>query len=624
MSANPSKVSAPLVVAAIGIVYGDIGTSPLYAMKEAFAGPNRLPLDELHVYGVLSLMFWLINIVVTLKYLSLMMRADNRGEGGSLALLALAQRVTRSGGRLSGTLAVLGIFAAALFYGDSILTPAISVLSAVEGLSLVSPQLGDFIAPVTIAILLVLFMVQRGGTAAVGFLFGPVMCLWFLTLASIGIYNIIEHPSVLIALNPLYAVEFIADNPWIAFIALGAVVLVVTGTEALYADMGHFGKRPIMLGWYFVVLPGLVINYFGQGAVLLARPETVENPFYLMAPQWALIPLIALATAATVIASQAVISGSFSVTRQAIQLNLLPRMAILHTSAHEAGQIYVPFVNWMLFILISLLILGFGSSSNLAGAYGVAVTGTMLIDTLLLLVVMSLLWKWPAWRVGVLALVFLAIDLALFSSNALKIPHGGWFPLAVACVLFVLLTTWMRGRQALYQVVEGGGLTLTDFLSGTSDVTRVPGTAIFMTATGDGVPTALLHNLKHNKVLHERVVLLTVLTEDIPAVPEAQRVVLKTLSNGFYQLVLHFGFMDNQNVPKALELCAAQGLTFNEMDTSYFLNRETLLPARRSRRALPRWRAVLFAWMLRNATTAMQFFRLPPNRVVELGRQVEL
>jgi KUP system potassium uptake protein len=621
VSSQASATSKSLVVAAIGIVFGDIGTSPLYAMKEAFAGPHRLPVDELHVYGVLSLMFWLINIVVTWKYLSLMMRADNRGEGGSLALLALAQRVTRVGGRVSGTMALLGIFAAALFYGDSILTPAISVLSAVEGMSLVSPQLGNFIVPVTIAILLVLFMVQKGGTAAVGFLFGPVMCLWFLTLATMGIVNIIDNPSVLRALNPWYAVSFITDNPWIAFLALGSVVLVVTGTEALYADMGHFGKRPIMLGWYFVVLPGLVINYFGQGALLLAQPDAARNPFYLMAPSWALIPLIVMATAATVIASQAVISGSFSVTRQAIQLNLLPRMAILHTSAEAAGQIYVPFVNWMLFILISLLIVGFGSSSNLAGAYGVAVTGTMLIDTVLLLVVMRMLWKWRKSLVVLLALVFIAIDVALFSANAIKIPHGGWFPLAVASVLFVLLTTWMRGRQAL--AADTGGLRLTEFIGGVGDVTRVPGTAVFMTISGDGVPTALLHNLKHNKVLHERVVILTVHTEDIPAVPEDQRIELKPLDNGFYRLTLHFGFMDNQDVPHALRLCARLGLAFNDLETSYFLNRETLLPAKTGRQ-LPRWRALLFAWMLRNAATAMDFFGLPPNRVVELGRQVEL
>jgi KUP system potassium uptake protein len=623
VSSNPSKASTSLVVAAIGIVFGDIGTSPLYAMKETFHGPHPLPLDALHVYGVLSLMFWLVLIVVTVKYVSIMMLADNRGEGGSLALLSLAQRVTRSG-RFAGMVAVLGIFAAALFYGDSMLTPAISVLSAVEGLQVVSPELSHFIIPITIVILALLFMVQKIGTKAVGFLFGPVMCLWFVVLAALGIYNIVAYPQIMQALNPLYAVTFWLDNPWIAFLALGSVVLVLTGAEALYADMGHFGKQPIRFGWYALVLPALVINYMGQGALLLTTPEAVKNPFYLMAPSWALIPVIGLATAATVIASQAVISGAFSVTRQAIQLDLLPRMAILHTSAEESGQIYVPFVNWMLFILVCILILGFRSSSNLAAAYGVAVTATMLIDTALLLVVMVLLWRWSLWAVLVLGALFFTVDIALFTSNAIKIPHGGWFPLAVACVLFVMLTTWKRGRQALHERGDSDGLSITDFISGTTDVTRVPGTAVFMTASGNGVPTALLHNLKHNKVLHDRVVLLTVQTEDIPAVPVEQRVALAQLPHGFYRLTLHFGFMDNQNVPQAMELCASQGLTFNEMETSYFLNRETLLPAPRGHRSLPRWRAALFGWMLRNATTAMQFFNLPPNRVVELGRQLEL
>jgi KUP system potassium uptake protein len=623
VTSSPSKARTSLVVAAIGIVFGDIGTSPLYAMKETFHGPHPLPLDELHVYGVLSLMFWLVISVVTVKYLSLMMRADNRGEGGSLALLALAQRVTRAG-RLAGAVSVLGIFAAALFYGDSILTPAISVLSAVEGLQVVSPALKYAVAPVTIGILALLFLVQKSGTAAVGFLFGPVMCLWFLVLAALGIYNIAAYPQILLALNPWHALVFWLDNPWLSFLALGSVVLVLTGAEALYADMGHFGKQPIRWAWYGLVLPSLIINYLGQGALLLTAPHAVHNPFYLMAPSWALIPMIGLATAAAVIASQAVISGAFSVTRQAIQLNLLPRMAILHTSAKAAGQIYVPFVNWMLFILVCLLILGFHSSSNLAAAYGVAVTATMLIDTALLLVVVRLLWRWSSWAVFTMGVVFFAIDIALFSSNAIKIPHGGWFPLAVACVLFVMLTTWMRGRQALNECAESGGLEITDFISGTGDVTRVPGTAVFMTASGNGVPTALLHNLKHNKVLHDRVVLLTVQTDDIPVVPESMRVELQMLPNGFYRLTLRFGFMDNQDVPKALALCAARGLAFNEMDTSYFLNRETLLPAKRDGKQLPRWRAVLFAWMLRNATTAMQFFGLPPNRVVELGRQVEL
>lgn len=622
MSTDTAKPLPPLVIAAIGIVFGDIGTSPLYAIKACFGSDRALPLDEAHVLGILSLVFWLLALVVSGKYLGILLRADNRGEGGSLSLLTLALRVTRNN-RLAGTASVLGIFAAALFYGDSMLTPAISVLSAVEGVELASPGLSPFVIPITLAVIAALFFVQRRGTGAVGIVFGPLMCLWFGTLAVTGVWQIVQHPVVLLALNPLHAAQFFISEPLIAFIALGAVVLVITGAAALYTDMGHFGRRPIRLAWFLFVGPALLLNYFGQGALILREPETRFNPFYHMAPEWSLIPMILLATAAAVIASQAVISGAFSLTRQAIQLGLLPRMGIVHTSAQESGQIYIPFVNGMLFVLVCLLVVGFGGSSDLASAYGVAVTATMLIDTLLLSIVMILFWRWNRWLIGALALLFIVVDGTLFAANAIKIPHGGWFPLAVASTLFVLLTTWKLGRQALRRSIGDAGINLPDFIASTATVPRVPGTAIFMTPQADEVPSALLHNLKHNKVMHERTIILGVETEDVPFVPAEERVRITPLDHGFSIVNLYFGFMDNPNVPRALELCSDHGLSFDSMETSYFLSRETLV-IRAHNRHLPFWRAVVFAWMTRNAASAMRFFRLPPNRVIELGRQVEI
>lgn len=622
MSTDTAKPLPPLVIAAIGIVFGDIGTSPLYAIKACFGSDRALPLDEAHVLGILSLVFWLLALVVSGKYLGILLRADNRGEGGSLSLLTLALRVTRNN-RLAGTASVLGIFAAALFYGDSMLTPAISVLSAVEGVELASPGLSPFVIPITLTVIAGLFFVQRRGTGTVGIVFGPLMCLWFGTLAVTGLWQIIQHPVVLLALNPLHAAQFFISEPLIAFLALGAVVLVITGAAALYTDMGHFGRRPIRLAWFLFVGPALLLNYFGQGALILREPDARFNPFYHMAPEWSLIPMILLATAAAVIASQAVISGAFSLTRQAIQLGLLPRMSIVHTSAQESGQIYIPFVNGMLFVLVCLLVVGFGGSSDLASAYGVAVTATMLIDTLLLSIVMILFWRWNRWLIGALALLFIVVDGTLFAANAIKIPHGGWFPLAVASTLFVLLTTWKLGRQALRRSIGDAGINLPDFIASTATVPRVPGTAIFMTPQADEVPSALLHNLKHNKVMHERTIILGVETEDVPFVPAEERVRITPLDHGFSIVNLYFGFMDNPNVPRALELCSDHGLSFDSMETSYFLSRETLV-IRAHNRHLPFWRAVVFAWMTRNAASAMRFFRLPPNRVIELGRQVEI
>jgi KUP system potassium uptake protein len=614
-----------LMFGAIGVVFGDIGTSPLYAMKETFAGPHPLELDRLHVFGVLSLIFWSVTIVVSIKYVIFIMRADNKGEGGSLALLALVGKVAQGRPLLAGLVATLGIFAAALFYGDSMITPAISILSAVEGLQVVAPSLDHFVVPLTILILLGLFAIQRHGTETVGRLFGPVMTLWFLILAVMGTKNIALAPSILKALSPHWAVLFMVEDPGRAFLALGSVVLAVTGAEALYADMGHFGRVPIRLGWYLLVLPSLVLNYFGQGALLLTRPEALENPFFHLAPAWAGIPLLGLATLATVIASQAVISGAFSVTRQAIQLGYLPRMTIIHTSRSEIGQIYIPVLNWVLMGFVMALVVGFGSSSNLASAYGVAVTGTMVIDATLIAIVMVLLWSWRLKVVVPLVGVFLALDLAFFLANSTKIPHGGWFPLAIGLAVFLLLTTWKKGRQLLMARLSEDVMPVDVFLSSLSErVTRVPGTAIFLTGTRSGVPLALLLNLKHNKIVHERVVILTVVIEETPFVRQERRIRHEVLGPNFQRLILSFGFMEDPNIPRALA-CAGReelGFFYEPMSISYFLSRETIIPS--SRPGMAMWREGLFAWMARSATSAMDFFHLPSNRVVELGSQVEI
>jgi KUP system potassium uptake protein len=612
---------ATLALGAVGVVYGDIGTSPLYTIKECFHGPHPLTPDPQHILGVLSLAFWSVMLVVSIKYAVFMMRADNRGEGGSLALLALITQITRDS-RLFFLVAVLGIFAAALFYGDSMLTPAISVLSAVEGLQVAAPALAQAVVPLTILILAGLFLIQRKGTAAVGVLFGPVMVLWFAILALLGGLAIVRAPSVLAALNPVHAFHFFALDGWQAFLTLGSVVLALTGAEALYADMGHFGKQPIRLAWFALVLPALLLNYFGQGALLMQNPDAKTNPFFLMVPDWALLPMVGLATLATVIASQAVISGAFSVTRQAIQLGYLPRMDIRHTSRHEIGQIYIPFVNWLLFAAVVGLVLGFRSSSNLAAAYGVAVTGTMTIDAILLALVMFLLWRWNRFLAGLLVAVFLTVDIAFFTANITKITQGGWFPLAIGLVAFILLTTWKTGRKILLARLVNDEMPVETFIGAFETVPRVPGTAVFLTGSAEGTPHALLHNLKHNKVLHQRNVLLTVCTEEVPYVPNKDRIELTDFGDGFYRVLLRYGFMQDTDIPKALALCERHGLSFEMMETSFFLNRETLIPSKKP--GMAPWREHLFAWMTRNATSAMVFFRLPPNRVVELGTQVEI
>jgi KUP system potassium uptake protein len=614
----------PLVVGAIGVVYGDIGTSPLYTLRTAFTGSFGLTLSHDNVLGVLSVIFWALLVVVTLKYITLIMRADNRGEGGILALTALVSRGIESRDRLRWWLVGLGIFGAAMFYGDGMITPAITVLGAVEGLGVIAPAMHPFIVPISIVILVVLFAIQRKGTASIGAVFGPVMAIWFVVLAVLGAMEIARGPAVLAALEPVYAFRFIARSPEIAFVAFGAVVLAVTGTEALYADMGHFGKSPIRRAWIFFVFPSLLLNYFGQGALVLANPAAIQNPFYLLAPDWARVPLLVLATAAAIIASQAVISGAFSLTRAAIQMGYCPRLSILHTSERAIGQIYVPFINWMLLAAIVALVVGFRNSDNLAGAYGIAVTMAMLIDSILIFVVMRRLWNWPVWISILITTPLLLIDLTFLASNSLKIPEGGWFPLLIGIVVFTLLTTWKRGRSLLMKRLAEDAMPLDLFIQSieASPPTRVPGTAIFLTSTRNRVPHALLHNLKHNKVLHERVVFLTVVTEDIPYVPGEERYEIEALGCNFFRMIANYGFKDDPDVPELLEECGRKGFAFDMMETSFFVSRETLIATVTPGMAL--WREKLFVSMSKNATKASEFFQVPTNRVVELGTQVEL
>ncbi len=618
------KRLAAIAIAAVGVVYGDIGTSPLYALKEAFHGAHAMEVSAANVLGVLSLIFWSLIIVVSVKYVWFMMRADNKGEGGIMALMALVQHATAGGTRARWLLMTLGIFGAALFYGDGMITPAISVLSAVEGLEVATPALKRYVIPISLIVLIGLFMVQRHGTARVGALFGPVMMLWFATLGVLGVLSIVRYPEVLAAVNPWYAVAFFIDHGVGGMIVLGAVVLAVTGGEALYADMGHFGKRPIRLAWFGYVLPALVLNYFGQGALLLHDPEAAHNPFYRLAPEWALYPMVALSTLAAVIASQAVITGAFSITRQAIQLGYAPRMNIAHTSERQIGQIYIPFINWALLFGVVVLVLGFKSSSNLAAAYGIAVTGTMAIDTILAFVVVRRLWggNWAVIAAGIV--IFLTIDLAFLGANALKFFQGGWFPVFIAVAVFTLLATWKRGRALLFDRLKELAIAIEPFLESVArhPPVRVPGTAAFLTTSFEGVPHALMHNLKHNKVLHERVVLLTVVFQDIPHIDVSERIEIWPLGNNFYKVFVIYGFKDETNIPEALELCAPLGLEFNMMDTSFFLSRETLIPTRRPGMAL--WREKLFVSMSRNAGSVTSYFQIPTNRVVELGTQVEL
>jgi len=613
-----------LALGAIGIVFGDIGTSPLYAFRETFHGHHHLTLDEANIMGVISLMFWSMMAVVTLKYVTVIMRADNKGEGGSLALLALISG--RSGGqkRWTAGIVLLGVFATALFYGDSMITPAVSVLSAVEGLAVAAPGFGGLVVPIAVVILVMLFSIQSTGTARVGLLFGPIMLLYFAVIATLGVLSIVQNPTILQALLPHHAIEFFIRDPLPAFLALGSVVLAVTGAEALYADMGHFGRNPIRISWLFFVLPALILNYMGQGALLMREGHAaITSPFYLLAPDALQLPLVVLATMAAIIASQAVISGAFSVTQQAIQLGFVPRLRIDHTSASTAGQIYIPLVNWALMTMVILLVLTFQTSSNLTAAYGIAVTGAMLIDNCLLAVVLFNLWNWKKRYAIPLLTLFFAVDLAYFAANLTKVPDGGWFPLLVGLVIFTLLTTWSKGRKLMIARLRESAMPIKIFIdSAATSATRVPGTAVFMTSTPDGVPHALLHNLKHNKVLHERVVLLTVKIADVPYVPEEKRLKLDDLGRGFHRMILYYGFMQEADVPAALKQVSECGTEFKMMETSFFLARQTLLPS--SRPGMMIWREKLFAWMLRNAESAMEFFRLPTNRVVELGSQVEI
>jgi KUP system potassium uptake protein len=617
------KPMAPLVVGAIGVVFGDIGTSPLYTLRECFTGPHGLPLTPDNVLGILSVIFWAIMIVVTLKYVTLIMRADNRGEGGIMALTALASRGLENR-RTRWWVVGFGIFGAAMFYGDGMITPAISVLSAVEGLEITTPLLAHYVIPLTLLILIGLFSIQRHGTARVGVFFGPVMGVWFVTIGVLGAIEIATSPTVLAAISPTYAIRFLGESPVAAFLSLGAVVLAVTGTEALYADMGHFGAKPIQRAWLFFVLPALALNYFGQGALIIHDVTAIKNPFYLLAPAWALLPMVVLATCATVIASQAVISGAFSLTRQAIQMGYCPRLTITHTSEREIGQIYVPFINWTLLLAVMLLVAGFRSSSNLAAAYGIAVTLAMSIDSILIFVVMTRLWHWNRLVAFAIAAPLVLIDFSFLASNALKIPQGGWFPIVIGGIVFTLLTTWKRGRSILHERLTNETMPLDIFIEsiGSHPPVRVPGTAVFLTNMPGRVPHALLHNLKHNKVLHERVVLLTVTTRDIPKVSLSERLQIEELGCNFQQVEAFFGFKEDPDVPKLLEQCGNRGFPFDMMDTSFFVSRETLIATVAPGMAL--WRERLFVSMSKNATKASEFFNVPTNRVVELGTQVEL
>jgi KUP system potassium uptake protein len=613
-----------MLVAAVGVVYGDIGTSPLYTLKEVFSGGYGVPVNHDGVLGILALIFWSLIWVVSIKYMMFVLRADNQGEGGIMALTALARRAAAGHAKLRGFLVVCGLIGAALFYGDSMITPAISVLSAIEGLGLAFDGIDHWVVPLSLIVLVALFLIQRHGTARIGILFGPIMVTWFLVLGALGVYGIIQHPEVLKAMNPVWGVRFFIVHPGMGVAILGAVVLALTGAEALYADMGHFGRKPIARAWFILVLPALVLNYFGQGALLLGDPEAARNPFYLLAPSWALIPLVGLSTLATVIASQAVISGAFSLTRQAIQLGYIPRMHIQHTSSAEQGQIYIGAVNWALMVGVVLLVLGFESSGALASAYGVAVTGTMLMTSILVSAVILLLWKWPPILVVPVLLGFLLVDGLYFAANVPKIVQGGAFPVIAGLALFVLMTTWKRGKQLLVDRIDEGGLPLPIFISSIAvqPPHRVQGTAVFLTARPDAVPHALLHNLLHNQVLHEQVVLLTVVYEDIPRVPPARRFEVDSYGEGFFRVILHFGFTDEPDVPKALKLCHLQELDFNPMRTTYFLSRETVIASKLE--GMSRWREALFAFMLQNANGNLRFFNLPLNRVIELGTQVEM
>ena len=621
---EPSASLLSLMLGAIGVVYGDLGTSPLYTMKEIFNGNHAVQATPENVLGILSLIFWSIILVISIKYVLFVMRASNRGEGGIMALMALALR-HRNQQRQRNIIITLGLFGTALFYGDGIITPAISVLSAVEGLQIAAPALQAYVLPVTIMVLIALFMFQSYGTNKVGLLFGPIMLVWFITLGLLGGMSVWQNPHVLQALNPTYGVLFFLAHGWHAFIALGAVVLALTGAEALYADMGHFGKRPIQLAWFSMILPVLTLNYFGQGALILREPASIQNPFYLLAPEWAMYPMIGLATAASVIASQAVISGAFSITSQAMHLDYIPLMQRIHTSTQTRGQIYVPAMNHMLFVLVICTVLGFGSSVNLAAAYGLAVTGTMMITTLLAMIVALDSWRWsPLWT-GLLVTLFLIVDSAFLGANLLKIPQGGWFPLVVGAILFFMMSTWRRGRKILADYLQKGSISLTEFIANLTSfppLARVHGTAVYMTARYLSIPHALQVNFEHNQVLHERIVLLTISTADIPTIPDHERIDIDQMNQGFYRITAHYGFMETPNVPQILSLCKLKNLDINPQSASFFIGRETLIPSNKP--DLNPLQEKIFLLMFRNASSPIQYFKVPPERVVELGMQFEI
>ena len=617
-----------LCAGTVGVVFGDIGTSPIYAFRETFAGHHPIAPDPMHIKGVLSLVFWSMMIVVTFKYVFTIMKADNKGEGGSLALLALINRQT-AGAKWTAPFVMLGVFATALFYGDSMITPAMSILSAAEGLKYVSLGFSPWILPISVVIIGALFAFQSRGTAKVGAWFGPIMLVYFATLAGLGVMHLTKMPMIILdVLNPLNTFYFFYNDGFRAFVAMGTVVLAVTGAEALYADMGHFGRRPIKFSWLFFVLPALMLNYMGQGAMILSMtPQeaqlAIRDPFFLMVPDMISTPVIILTIMAAVIASQAVISGAFSLTQQAIQLGFMPRLSIQHTSEKAAGQIYIPAINWGLAIMVLLLVLFFQSSSNLAAAYGIAVTGAMFIDTCLIAVVLLSLWKWPKWKALPILGLFFIVDFGYFGANLLKVPSGGWVPLLIGLVIFTLLTTWSRGRALMRERMAESSMPMEIFIkSAANSATRVPGTAIFMASAASGVPSALLHNIKHNRILHERVIVLTVQIEDVPFVRSGERIVCKDLGEGFYRVKMRFGFLEETNVPATLDLVDLCGPKFDMMHTSFFLSRQTLIASKIPGMAI--WREKVFAWMLRNAANAMEFFKLPSNRVVELGSQVEI
>jgi KUP system potassium uptake protein len=626
MNSAPSRSTlATLSLAAIGIVYGDIGTSPLYTLKEVFSKEHGIALTQANLLGVISLIVWGLTIIVSLKYVTLILRADNRGEGGVMALMALAMASVTKQSRWFTPLMLIGLTGTALFFGDGVITPAISVLSAIEGLEVATPAFNPYVVPITVAVLVGLYAVQHKGTAGIGKWFGPVVLVWFAVLGAMGVINIAANPAILAALNPVHALYFLIDNAWLGFVALGAIFLAFTGAEALYADMGHFGKQPVRLAWFLVVFPALSLNYLGQGGLLLAHPEAVLNPFYHQLGAWSIYPLVLMATLATVIASQATISATFSVAQSAISLGFLPRMRVLHTSEQEIGQVYIPLVNWLQLIVVLIAVVGFGSSTNLAAAYGIAVTTTMLTTTVLTFFVIRYKWKYNLLLCWAATGFFLVIDIAFFASNALKITHGGWFPLLLGGAAMTVLLTWRAGRELLFANLKKHAIPLGDFMQSLfmNPPTRVAGTAVFFRAEGDGVPHALLHNLLHNKILHERIVFLTVFNRDIPAVPESERIKVEDLGHACYQVNVDYGFKDDRDIVKALALAAPAGLSFEMMETSFFIARQTVIPVVGGG-GMALWRDALFATMSRNARDAAEYYRIPTNRVIELGTQIEI